>query len=959
MTRAVVNIKTNTKERGNFLAEKRYLQPIGFFEHDFAKDTLWWSDEVFHILGFPIAKQPPSFEAFIQRVPKRDADRLIDLVERAEKFGKNYTMTYAYQIPQKPLKHILVKTEVVFDENKNPTGLNGAVQDITDQIRYEELINQQKEELEIQAKMLENKIKVHRADHEHNVESLMDSIPGFAFIKDSQLNYVHANSAFCNLLNIPQDEIKGKTDFDIFPEDLAKKYIQDDKKVLQTGKELMVEETTVDANKSGKRFVVATRKIPWYDTRGKLKGLYGLGFDISDLKLYEETKQARDEAIRANERLQELNEEQEILNEELRTTNEELTETIQRESKLLERLNLVMKVTSDGVFDWDLATNKVYYSPRWKEILGYEDHELPNEFSTWEQLTNSEDVLKTMEKIEAMTSGTAEGYTLTFQMKHKKGHWVDILVKTKVFCDQDHKAYRIVGTHSDISEKIKQEKEFKRLFEELKTIYHNDPTYIIIKDTENNVLKVTESVTELIGKPTHLIEGQPAKMIYGDKAEEYYQDDLEVIESKTAVKHRQKQVVNQKDGSCKWIQVDKVPILDDHNEVTGIIIFGTDITELKIAQQKAEESSQLKTEFLNNLSHEVRTPMNGILGFSSLLNNPGITEEKRKNYVSIIQNSSKQLLQILNDILEISSLETKQVSLRENEFNINEVLMDLFAIFNIKAKDKHLALYLKKAISDKPCNIVADKTKLIKILSNLLDNAIKYTHEGYVEFGYSILNEMIIFYVKDTGIGVAKENFEMIFNRFSQEDKYYSQKTGGLGLGLSISKEHAELMGGSITLESVKGEGSTFYLSIPHKSKIDFSNKIPLNDQTSNGAFTILIAEDEEINFLYLKALFEEEIKGDYTIIHAKTGKEAVEICNKNPNINLVLMDIKMPIMGGYEATHLIKEKYPKLPVIFQTAYSISSDIAEAFEHGCDDFISKPIQKTDFFRVIYKYIKIK
>ncbi len=1080
-------------------SEKHHIQPIGLFEHDFKKDTQWWSDEVFHILGFKVASKPPNFEKFISRIPEDDAEVLMDLVYRAEKYGENYNLIYRYQIPKKPLRHILVNCKVLFDNNQNPKGIKGVVQDITKQINYEELIQQQKETLEVQAKIIEKEFKDYKANHEHGITELMDSIPGFAFIKDKDLTYLHANTAFCELLNIPPTEISGKTDYDIFPNDLAEKYRADDRKVLKTKKELIVEESTIDASKPGNRFVVATRKIPWFDNEGKLKGLHGLGFDISKLKLHEQAKEARDKAIKTSKELKEKNEDYEVVNEELRITNSELKEAFDRENHLLERLNLVMEVTSDGVFDWDLITNDVYFSPRWKEILGYKDSELKNEFTTWEKLTKLEDVAKTLEQVDIITSGKRDHYEIEFQMKHKNGSWVDILSRAKVFYNEEAIAYRIVGTHTNITEKklAKAEKEkaqrelqsilarekkiserleeileatsdgvfdtdlinqtvyysprwkellgyqdhelendlttwekltvpeeavktlnafeeavksnkdrfeidfsmkhkdghhveiisrskifydekgkpfrlvgthtdvternsntrqFENLFNEIKLIYDNDPTYILIKDTSNNIVRVTESVGDLVGMPKHLIEGKPAKFVYGEGAAEHFKDDLKVIKTGKPIRKKLK-MITRVDGIIKWIQVDKIPIFDEQNEVKNIIVFGTDITELKYAKEKAEESSQLKTEFLNNLSHEVRTPMNGILGFSNLITNPNLSQEKLKYYSSIIQSSSKQLLQILNDILEISTLDARQVQIKESEFNINEVLMELFSIFNFKAKEKKLALYVKKSLPDNACNIVTDKTKLIKILSNLIENAIKYTKEGFVEFGYSILNELIVFYVKDTGIGIAKENFEMIFERFSQEDKFYSQKTGGLGLGLSISKEHASLLNGHITLESEKGTGSTFYLSIPHKSKIDLSKKIPRNNNADDGSFNILIAEDEDVNYLYLEALFEEEMEGTYNLFHAKNGKEAVEICESNKNINLVLMDIKMPVMGGYEATNLIKAKNPELPIIFQTAYSLSSDIQEAFDHGCDDFIAKPINKANFFRVVFKYLK--
>ncbi|PLX22807.1 MAG: hypothetical protein C0599_05545 [Salinivirgaceae bacterium] len=240
--------------------------------------------------------------------------------------------------------------------------------------------------------------------------------------------------------------------------------------------------------------------------------------------------------------------------------------------------------------------------------------------------------------------------------------------------------------------------------------------------------------------------------------------------------------------------------------------------ELLKAKERAEESDKLKTAFLNNMSHEIRTPMNGIVGFSKLLNNAGLSSKKREYYTQIIENSSTQLLQVINDILEISTLGTKQVMVEESEFNLNELFSEVYAIHKIKADEQNIALNIIKGLPDGKSMVKSDKMKILKALNNLIENAIKFTSEGYVEFGYQVVDNDLIIHVKDTGIGISTENFEKIFGRFSQEEKSTSKLFGGLGLGLSIAKENAELIGGKITLESIKGKGTTFYLNIPFVS---------------------------------------------------------------------------------------------------------------------------------------------
>jgi len=354
--------------------------------------------------------------------------------------------------------------------------------------------------------------------------------------------------------------------------------------------------------------------------------------------------------------------------------------------------------------------------------------------------------------------------------------------------------------------------------------------------------------------------------------------------------------------------------------------------------------------------------MNGIIGFSELLDDPDISHEKRKYYSKIVQNSSQQLLRIIDDILEISTIETRQQQVREDTFNLNDLIMELFSIYDLKSKERKIPLYIKKEFSDKKSTIISDKAKLNRILGNLIENAIKFTNSGFIELGYFKKGHHLIIYVKDTGIGISPQNFDKIFERFSQEEKEISCNHGGLGLGLSISKENAKLLGGDIHLESEKGKGSIFYVTIPYRTIENQTNNLENragNNSLNNEALVILLAEDEEMNYLFFEALFQDKLNIEYKLIHARNGKEAVDICLTNNDIDIVLMDIKMPVLNGYKAAQKIKLKKPDLPIIAQTAYSTQRDKEIAIKNGCDDFISKPINKNDLFDLIEKYLKRK
>jgi PAS domain S-box-containing protein len=376
------------------------------------------------------------------------------------------------------------------------------------------------------------------------------------------------------------------------------------------------------------------------------------------------------------------------------------------------------------------------------------------------------------------------------------------------------------------------------------------------------------------------------------------------------------------------------------------------VKQLVVAKEKAEESDHLKTAFLQNLSHEVRTPINGIIGFADLLTDDDNSPEDQKKYAGIIIERGNQLTAIINDILTISALETGQEQLYNVMVNVNSLINNQLAMFADQANEKDIQLISKCNLPDNEAIVFADKTKLRQILNNLFTNALKFTKSGTVELGYNLKDQFIEFYLKDTGIGIAKEKQHLIFERFAQADDYIRRDFGGTGLGLSICKGFVELMGGNIRLDSEPGRGAIFYFTIPYKpiNHSTTSSKLP-SLKTSNDYLTVLVAEDEETNFRLLEMILK---KLNFNIIRAENGESAVEMC-KQHNIDLVLMDIKMPVMNGYAAARIIKELKPDLPIIAQTAHAVQSEI-EAYNDAFDDYITKPFTKTVISRAINKFM---
>lgn len=402
-------------------------------------------------------------------------------------------------------------------------------------------------------------------------------------------------------------------------------------------------------------------------------------------------------------------------------------------------------------------------------------------------------------------------------------------------------------------------------------------------------------------------------------------------------------------------------IISAFGELASLALFNSqNIEELKIAKEKAEESDQLKSSFLANMSHEVRTPMNGIIGFSQFLKDPELSHENKLRYINIINESCQQLLSIVEDILEISKLETAQIEIINEEFNPEELSNNIYSQFKESCKQKGLEFTYQKNGADNQL-MWADRIKVTQILKKLMSNALKFTHEGKIELGFNENKEYVEYYVKDTGIGIEPDLKDKIFDRFRQAETAMARTYGGTGLGLAIAKGYIELMKGEIWVESEKDMGSTFFVKIPYqKTQIVKSEPETIRSHEPIIAFNnakVLIAEDEEINFQYIKRVFND--LGIENIQRAHNGKEAIEIMEKANDISLIMMDLKMPIINGFEAASKIKAIRANVPIIAQTALAIPGDKQRALESGCNDYIQKPIDFDSLLGLIEKYIAIK
>lgn len=496
-----------------------------------------------------------------------------------------------------------------------------------------------------------------------------------------------------------------------------------------------------------------------------------------------------------------------------------------------------------------------------------------------------------------------------------------------------------------------------------RTAFENATIGVCMVDIEGKFISVNKTLCEITGySRSELEKSSFLKITHPDDLERSHSFLLKILNGDINYTNFEKRYLH-KSGKIIWAIMSTSLIKNELNEPEYFFTFIQDISEKKKfeeeliqAKEKAEESDRLKTAFLNNISHEIRTPMNAIIGFSELLNEPNLDKDKHKEYTNTIMQSSEHLLSIISDIISIATIEAGQEKTHNCEFNLNEILDLLYDQFKIKAFEKNLNLKIVKTLSDKDALITSDKTKLIQVISNLVNNALKYTDTGFIEVCCELKKDQLFFTVKDSGIGIPKEMHEEIFKRFRQIENPNERHHGGSGLGLAISKAYIELLNGQIWLNSEPNQGTSFFFTIPYtavnsqkyKTSLKESNEtLVLNRKIKN----ILIAEDDDSNFLLIKTFLSDN---NVKILRVKTGSEAVEMCRNNNEIDIVLMDIKMPQENGLEAIKKIRKFNTQIPIIIESAYYDDSNREEAYAAGCNDFITKPIKKHKLISVINK-----
>ncbi|WP_346854693.1 PAS domain S-box protein [uncultured Draconibacterium sp.] len=515
----------------------------------------------------------------------------------------------------------------------------------------------------------------------------------------------------------------------------------------------------------------------------------------------------------------------------------------------------------------------------------------------------------------------------------------------------------------DISLRLKAEKSLKQSEENFRLLVRNTFDGILISDPEGHYLYANKKAADIAGYSVEELLQLTTKQLTPARQHSEVEKRIESQFKEGKELSHFEATLLQKSGNEILIEI--AASITTWKGIPAQILSFRDITkrkqaeqELLFAKQKAVESDRLKSAFLANMSHEIRTPMNGILGFTSLLNEPDLTGEEQQQYIDIITKSGARMLDTVNDIIEISKIETGQVKVSFIEVDLNERIENLILFFNPEANSKGLELiYENVCVSSL---IRTDENKLNSILTNLIKNALKFTEEGWVKIGCTQTADSIEISVTDTGIGIPFSRQEAVFNRFEQADIEDTNAFEGSGLGLAITKSYVEMLGGSIYLESVFGEGSTFKVTFPSDVLITEKQKEDThinqsNKMGSNAKLNILIAEDDENSYLHLSILLNQYARN---IIRKTNGADTVEYFKNNPDVDIILMDVKMPVMDGYQATREIRKFNSEVVIIAQTAYALEGDNLKALSAGCNDYITKPIKTEVLTSALNKYFNL-
>ncbi|MFA6030923.1 MAG: PAS domain S-box protein [Elusimicrobiota bacterium] len=618
-----------------------------------------------------------------------------------------------------------------------------------------------------------------------------------------------------------------------------------------------------------------------------------------------------------------------------------------------ERWQFALEGSGDGVWDWDLRRNAVYFSPRWKAMIGYADAELPDKMEEWTKRVHPDDLPGVQELLQKHFRRESPVYVSEHRMRCKDGAWKWILDRGKVTSwTEDGRPQRMVGTHSDVTERKRAEEELRKL----SLAVQQSPAAIVVTDVAGNIEYVNPKFTELTGyAPEEALGKNPRILKSGEQPAEFYRELWTTILGGGTWKgelHNRK-----KDGELYWETVSISPVKNAEGVVTHFVAVKEDVSERKRAAEElarardaALEAARTKSAFLANMSHEIRTPMNAIIGMTGLLIDAGL-DARQREFAETIRTAGDTLLAIINDILDFSKIESGKLTLESVEFDLRKELEDCVTLLAQRAQSK--SVEMTAFVDGEVSSIVrGDPGRLRQVLFNLLGNAVKFTAKGdvalRVEKEFEGEDRVVLrFTVADTGIGIPPETQKRLFQAFTQADASTTRKFGGTGLGLAICRQLVELMGGTIGVESVPGKGSTFWFRLPlGRGKGAEPAAAPVRELSG---VRVLVVDDNRHN----REIVSHQLASWKVVCEAVEGApKALErlraACAEKRPFGLVITDMQMPDVDGLSLAHSIRDDAalcaPK--VVLLTSMGTGMTGEELREHGLSACLGKPVRQA-------------
>jgi len=920
------------QENQKILIDAQKIAKIGSWEFNFLTNSLIWSDEMYTFFEIENTPDINLYAEYLSRFNPEDLEDLQSKINQSICNKKSYEIEHKVNLPNNKIKWVHGTAVPILDENENVIGLRGIAQDITQKKEQAELIRL-KEEAEIILKVKEAE-KISNIKFKNYVENAPDGV----FVSDSRGHFLEVNPAASQISGYTKEELLTMSITDLTSLNSSENNPNQFKTLVETGR--LITESEFKHKSEEKRY--------WSLEAIKLHDLQYLGFvkDITERK-------------KAEERLRE-------------------SEKFLKETQTIANL---------GTYTIDMDTYKWDCSDVLNTIFGIDDSfELTSE--KWISSIVHPDY---RELISEYLTNEFIGKNISFNIEYKiirvndrSERWVH--GKGTLKWSEDKKLLKVVGTIRDITQRKLDEQLLQDSENWYRGLLNNLDAAVVVHKADTSIFLSNSKATELLGLSEDQLKGKLAispfwKFLKEDESilayEEYPVN--QILTSKKNLKNFILGVYRPQNSNVNWVIVNGFPILDEKGEIDEIVISFIDITSRKVieselikAKEQAESANKSKSDFLANMSHEIRTPLNGIIGFSDLLMKTNL-EKNQLEYMRTLNESANTLMEIINDILDFSKIESGKLELNIERIDLFEIANQVIYLFKNQAIAKNIDLILHIEENVPSC-VLADPLRLKQILVNLISNALKFTPKGKIRLSIKEVSHSkntfskLEFSVKDTGIGIKKENQKKIFYSFVQADNSTTRRFGGTGLGLAISNQLLGLMKSKLELKSDFGKGSTFFFTVEFKkakskkiakSKTSDSTLIKkINSSTNQRNFKILIVEDNKINMLLSKTLLK-KIVPNCVLIEASNGDDAVKLFEiEKPD--LILMDIQMPEKNGYETTAEIRNLNPSqnIPIIALTAGIMLGEKEKCLEAGMNDYISKPIIESELEQKILQWLQL-